>query len=262
MIVEVKPIERSKWHGKTGKDNYDQPVTFEVLYDPEVGGYATGLTPDEQKEYEEKTGLDLSNNFNPEKPHPFWSTSAARIKLPNHPIVFDTDKSMDYIKVKNLKASILIANSVRDVATSPHATHVIYDESEEVEIKATKIQKKNKARKLSFKLSKDEKINLIQVISGLTVRGRSDDFVDVEIDKIVEEKTDEFLKYAGMDKDEVYTRAAVLEAVHRNILTKEGSSIYYMGDKLGYDIEEVIKWFLNPQNQQMKVAILEKLNSN
>lgn len=261
MLVKVKPIDREKWHGKSGKENFDQPITVEALYDPEVGGYATGLTEDEKKEYEEKTGYDLSNKFHSEKPHEFWSSATSRVKLPNHTVVFDIEKPLEFIKVQMLKASVLVANSVSEISQFPDATHVIYDEEEDTKNKASKIQEKNKARKLSFKLSKDEKNNIVQILAEKSVRNRSEDFVDVEIDKLVEDKTTEFLRLAQMDKNEVYTRAAILEALHRNILTKEGSSIYYMGDKLGFDLEDTMKYFLSPQNQKIKGAILEKLNS-
>jgi hypothetical protein len=32
-----------------------------------------------------------------------------------------------------------------------------------------------------------------------------------------------------------------------------------MGDRIGFDIEEAINYFSDPQNQQMKAAILDKL---
>ena len=63
-----------------------------------------------------------------------------------------------------------------------------------------------------------------------------------------------------MDKQLVYTRASVQEALHRNVLTKEGSAVYYMGDKLANDVEDAVKYFMDPSNQKLKVAILEKLN--
>ena len=62
-----------------------------------------------------------------------------------------------------------------------------------------------------------------------------------------------------MDKQELYIRAMVQEAIYKNILTKEGMSIYYMGDMLGTDYEEVVKYFLDPNNQKQKVIILERL---
>lgn len=263
MLVEVRPLEIKKWHGKTGKESFSQPKTIEVLYDSNTGKLATGLTEEEAEKYGKILGLDLSDTFLPHAPHPYWSLKAAEIRLLNSTMIFDTSKPLDYVKVKNLKASKFVANSMKEYEQGlyPFATHVIFDETEEVAAKAGKIQLKNKANKLADKMSVDEKISIIQILSNKTLRGRSNDFVDVELEQILTERTEDFIRFAKMDKQEVYVRASVLEAIHKNILTKEGTAIYYMGEMLGVDFESTVEWFINPQNQKMKVSILEKLNS-
>lgn len=263
MMVEVRPLVSKKWHGKKGKESFTQPKTVEVLYDSNSGKFATGLTPEETEKYSKLLGVDLSNRFNPNEPHPYWSTKAAEIRLENHTMLFDTRKPVDYVKVKNLKASKFVANSMKEYEEGlfPHATHVIYDEEEEVTSKATKIQLKNKAIELALKMSADEKINIVQILSNKSLRGRSNDFIDVEIDNIISGNAENFMKYAKMDKQEVYVRAAILEGIHRNILTKEGTAIYYMGEILGLDFESAVEWFNDPQNSKMKVSILDKMNS-
>src|SRR5690349_20055934 len=101
MKVEVRPIESKKWHGKKGKESFKQPMTIEVLYDPATGRLATGLTDEEAEKYSKLLGVDLSDNFNMLEPHPYWSTKAASIKLENHTVIYDTEKPLDYVKVKN-----------------------------------------------------------------------------------------------------------------------------------------------------------------
>lgn len=259
--VEVRPVEIEKWHGKKGKESFNQAKTLQVLYDVNTGGYATGLTEEEREKYEKLTGLDLSPTFNPEKPHPYWDSKAGQIKLENSTNIFDISKPSDYIKVKNLKASKFVANSVKELEEGdyPDAMFVIYDEEEEVAKKASKIQSKNKAVALVSKMSIEEKTNLVIILSSKYLKGRSQDFVDVELDSIIEKDPSEFVKYAKMDKAEITTRAAVLEAIYKNILTKEKGSIYYMSERIGLDYEEAVEWFRDPQNQKIKVAILEKL---
>lgn len=263
MLVEVRPIEKEKWHGKKGEENFTQPVIIECLYDPKTGKYATGLSDDDKKRLEKLTGFDLSDNFNSEKPHPFWNSSAARIKLPARTVVFDTKKPLDEIKVKVLKASKYVANSLREYREGlfPEATHVIYDEAEEAKIKASKIQIKRKAIKLAMKMTIDEKVNVIQILSMKSMRGQSQDFLDVEIDRLIEDNAVKFLEVAEADPADVYTRAAILEGLHRNILTKEGNTILYMGDMIGHNLDEAVKYFNDPNNQTIKASILEKLTA-
>lgn len=262
MLVEVRPLPEKKWHGKKGKESFAQPKTIEALYDVNTGKYATGLTQDEATEYSKKLGVDLSDTFVPDKPHPYWSTKAAQIKLLNQTMLFDTDKPADFVKVKLMKANKLVANSMKEYEENkfPDATHVIYDEAEQVQMKAGKVQKKHQAIAKVAKMTADDKIAMVQILSSKSVKGRSADFIDVEIDDIIENNVDEFLKYAGMGREEVTIRAQVLEMISKNILTKESGSIYYMGEMIALDYEAAIEWFKNPQNSKMKVAILEKLD--
>ena len=260
MLVEVRPVEKKKWHGKEGNENFTQPMILECLYDIQTGKYATGLNEKERKKYEGITGFDLSDNYT-EKPHIFWNSPTAKIKLPAMTTVFDTEKPLDYIKVKVLKASKFVANSFREYEEGlyPEATHVIFDEAEEAKVKASKIQRRRKATQLVIKMTTDEKVNLIQILSNKSMRTQSQDFLDVEMEKIINDDVEEFIKYAQMDAAEVYTRAAVLEGIYKNILTKEGNVILYMGDRIGHNLEEAVGYFMNPDNQQLKASVLEKL---
>lgn len=263
MLVEVRPLPTNKWHSKKGKESFARPKDIEVLYDHNTGKYATGLTVEEASKYGKELGIDLSDTFNPNEPHIYWSTKPATIRLPNHTIVFDTDKPAEFVKVKNLKASKFVANSMKEWEDGkwPEASHVIFDETEEVNMKATKVAQRTDAIIMTSKMSDEDKANMVQILSKKTVRGRSTDYINVEIDAIIQDNPAEFLKYAKMGREEVYTRAMVLECINRNILTKESGSIFYMGEQIAFDYEEAIQWFRNPQNSKMKVAIFEKLTN-
>ena len=125
---------------------------------------------------------------------------------------------LDYLKIKLAKASKFVANSIKELEEGlyPEATHVIYDEAEEINRKAGKIQLKNKAIKKSLSMSLDEKISIIQILRNKNLKGQSQDFVDVVIDEIIETEAENFLKYEKMDKAEVYIRAVILEAIFNN----------------------------------------------
>jgi hypothetical protein len=260
--VEVKPIIRKKWHNKTGKEDFSKPKVIEVLYDDQIGGYATGLTAQEEEEYGKLMGVRLDNRFNPEEPHPYWSAKVAAISLPNHTLVLDTSKASDYVKVKNLKASKYVANSQKEYEEGlwPFATHVIFDEAGEADVKASKIQLKKKAIIQTAELSKDAKIALIQVIRNKNLKGKTDNFVDVELDDVIEKEASEVLKYLSMGREEVTLRAQVLELIQKNVLTKQDRAIFYMGDRLAEDYEAALEWFRSPENNKTKIMILEKLN--
>jgi hypothetical protein len=261
--VEIRPLQIPKWHGKKGEESFTQPHTIEALYDHNTGGYATGLTEGEEEKYGKKLGVDLSNVFNQDEAHPFWCSKMARVKLENATLVFDDTIALDFVKVKMLKASKFVANSLKEYeeGVCPEATHVIYDETEEVNDKATKVKQKRQAYALSSKLSKDNQASIVQILSGKSVRGQDQDFIDAEIGDLIEERLEDFLTEAKRDKKDLYNKAAVLEAIHRNVLTKEGTAVFYLSDKIGYDFESAVEWFKDPQNQNLKTSILGKLNA-
>jgi hypothetical protein len=262
-IVEVRPLNKKKWHGKSDKESFTRPTVIQVLYDHNTGKYATGLTDEEMERFSRELGLRIDDKFNPAEEHPYWSSKAAQIKLENHTMFFNTDKASDYIKVKNMKAQQcqFVANSLREWEENkwPEATHVIFDESEEATIKASKIEQKKKAYKLSEKMTVAEKAAMVLILTGKYVKNKSANYIEVALDEAIEENMEDFLTYASMDAIDFSIRGQILEGLHRQILTKEGGAIYYMGERLGFDINDAIDYFKDPNNQKIKVAILEKL---
>lgn len=259
-LVEVRPIAKRKWHGKEGKDSFSRPVVIEALVNVRTSLYDTGLTEEDRTRLENLTGYDLSNVYKKDKPHPFWSSEGI-VKLPNSTKVFDTSKPKDEILVKMMKASELVASSQKELEEGkfPFATHVIFDEREEVEIKASKIAVKKEAIIESAKLSRAKKLEIIQILAHKNLKKQSDEFVEVALDSLIEESPEKVLNYIKAEKSETTTHAMILEALEKNVLRKEGSSIYYFDDQLGYDIQSTINYFKDPSNQKLKAEITEKL---
>lgn len=260
-LVEVRPLEVKKWHGKKGKEAFGQPKTIEVLFSNVTGKYDTGLSEEEAKEYGKRMGADLTDTFNPMEPHPFWSSKASWVVLPNQTTVFNTDKDRDFVKVANLKASKFVANSLKEYNEGkfPDATHVIFSEEEEMESKAAKFELRQQASAKLIDYSLEARATIIQVIENKNVKGRSQSFVNGVLSEIVENKPEELLRVMSMDKEETVTRANVLELLQKGVLRKVGGTIQYMGEKLAVDYEDMVKYMKNPDNSVMKVRLLEQL---
>lgn len=262
-IVEVRPIEKEKWHNRKGKDSFARPITIEPLVSLRTGQYSTGLTEEEQKALEEKTGFDLSPIFINEKSHPFWDSKTAQVKLEHKTNVFNTDRPIDEIKVKILKASDLIANSMKEYEEGkfPNALFVIFDEKEEVEVKAAKIAQKNAVIIELSKLTDARKAEIVQILSGISVKKQSSDYISLKLDEEIEQHgPDKVLRLIKRDKARTTLHAMVLEALQKNILRKEGTAFYYMDDQIGFDLEDTIDYLADKKNQVLKVRILEALN--
>lgn len=262
-IVEVKPIEKERWHKKAGKDAFARPVTIEALISIQTGQFSTGLSPEDKTRLESKTGFNLSPDYIQGKPHEFWNSPAALVKLEHKTNVFDTSKPLDEIKVKLMKASDLVANSMKEYEEGkfPNAIFVIFDEQEELEIKASKASIRRKVVLESSKLTKVRKAEIVQIVLGISVRNQSEDFIDLKLDEAVEKDgADKVLSLIQRDKARTSLHAFVLEAIHKNVLRKDGPSVYYMDDQVGYDVESAVDYFQDPKNQTLKAQILEKIN--
>lgn len=260
-LIEVRPIEKIKWHKKTKEESFARPITIEVLYNPKTGKYATGLTKEEEEEFGKRLGVNLSSDFTESEPHPYYSTKAAWITLENRTQFFDTSNLRDYIKVQNMKASPQVANSMEEYEKGlwPEATHVIYDEREEVEKKAKEADLKGKLYADIYQLSAEKRAAIVQILSDKTVRGMSPSFITVEIENLIETKPLEVAKLLKEKEEDIFVRSQVMEALARRILTKDQGKICYMGEPIAFDVDEAVAWFKDPENQTLKLRILEKL---
>lgn len=285
MKIQVKPIDVQKWHGKKGQESFARTKTIQALVDPYSLTYATGLD-DNLKVYEDpETGkknslteeqyyskllkADLSKQFDIDKPHPFWDSKMSEIKLENRTMFLNTDNPIDYVRVKVMKESKYIANSLEEFENGvyPEATHVIFDENEEVASKASVVEIKNKVVIEASKLTNGQKIDLITVLSAgsdylraKTLKGKSEQFVNVELDKYIQRDAKEVLRLMNMSKEEMSTRALVLEALQKHVLVKDGLRIKYFEEHLGNDINEVIDRLNMPDYNDIKVRIMSQLN--
>ena len=263
QLVEVRPIERERWHGLKGKDAITRPVVIEALLSSTTGKLATGLTSEDRERLEKETGYDLSPDYNPNKPHAFWSSPAAFVKLEHKTNIFDLSNPLDEIRVKIMKASDLVANSQKeyDEGKFPLAQFVIYDEREEVEMKASKAAIRRKVVIEADKLSATRKSEIIQIVLGVTTRNQSNDYIDLKLDESIDKDGPQrILDLIKRDKSRTSLHATVLEAIHKNVLRKDGTAVYYMDDQLGFDIESTIDYLQDSKNQALKAQIIEKLN--
>jgi hypothetical protein len=262
--VEVRPIESKRWHNKTGQESFTRPKKIQALVDGSTMRYATGLSDADIKELNKKgVSYDLSAHYNSEAPHPFWDSGMAIIKLENNTMFFDSDNALDFIKIRVMKASKYVANSMAeyDLGAWPEATHVIFDEAEQASVMASKVEQKNTAIIEGSKLSLDRKVQLILVLGGKNMKNQSGDFVAVELDKIISKDAGEFLRYLNMDKKQTASHALVLEALQKSVLRREGQRIFHMDSPLGIDEIEVAEYLSKEENQDIKMLILSKINN-
>lgn len=262
MRIEVRPLPNEKWHGKKGEESFARPQKLNPLVDSRTMKYATGLNPKEEEEFGKALDQDLSAHYVPGQEHPFWDSPLAAIKLENSTMFFDTNIPLEAVKIKAMKASKFIANSMKDVNEGkyPEATHVIYDESEEVEEKASKIGLKQKAIVEQSKLTETRKLQIILIIDGKDLKGQSPEFITVALSDLIDKDPSEVLRYIEQDKKEVLNHALVIECIQKNVLRKEGHKIMYHSSVIGTDELDAAEYLMDAENQDLKLRLMKAVN--
>lgn len=277
MIIEIRPIEKEKWHGKKGAESFQRPITIRALYDPATMGYATGLSykgvyniPEntekltEAEYYSKLLKYDLSNVYDPDKAHPFWDGPLGSVKLENKTMLLDLSKPLNYVRYKILLSSKYVANSLQDVEKGlfPSATHYIFNEREDIEKKAIKTNMIKQAIIKSSSLTRTRKIEIINVIENANLKEQSDDFIEVNLARLIETKTKEVLRLMDLDKEDLALHSTILEALQKSVLRKEKGkdTILYFGEPIGTDIYDTIQFLKRDENQDVKLRILESIN--
>lgn len=261
--VQIKPIERVRWHGKTSKEFPNRPVKISAFVDPSTGRYATGLTQEDRLRLEALTGFDLSDIYVNGRPHPFWSSKAGTVVLEDTTNILNSSNPIEEIKIKLLKASHFVAKSFAEYeqGLAPYAKFVIFDEQEEIEEKAAKSAALKRVYSLSEKLTPAKKADIVMIILGVSVKKQSAEYIEVKFDEALEQVgPHKMLELLSEDPKRSAIHSIVLDALDRGILRREGSSIYYMDAHVSFDIEGAVDYFINKDNQTMKATILEKLN--
>lgn len=277
MKIEVRPIQKKKWHNKVGAESFARPKTLNVLIDSNTRQYATGLDyvnkvmddPDggktkltEGEYYAKVLKVDTSPQYFEGTFHSFWDSKTVKIKLENKTMFFDTAIPLEAVKIKIMKASKFIANSMREYEDGlfPDATHVITDESEEIEVVASKVAQRNKAIIECNKLTRDKKNQIILILGNKNVKGKSDDFAEVELSKLIDSKPAEVLRFITMDATDMALHSMILEALQKNVLRKQGHKIMYYDSVLGTDVIDLIEYFKEDDNQDLKLRIMSAIN--
>lgn len=262
MLIEVRPVEKEEqpW-APVGKESFKAPVVIEASV--KDGRYQVALKQEELDKLEEETGYDLSLNYNPESAHPFWSSKTAQVRLENRTMFFDQTKPVDRIRVGVMKKSPLVAPSLKayEKGLYPEAEFVITNEEESLEGKALKIKNIREANILAADLSPAKLKQIVSIITGRSTTNISETALSVAVHEIIEEQADRFLLTASLEPEDLQVQSMVKEAIFAGHITRRNTGLYFDGDLVGATESDVVTLMSEPQNQPIKMRLLDKLNN-
>lgn len=266
--IKVEPIIRpgKSWLG-TGHDGefmytgsirqYDLPI------DKNTTQFKQILNKEEQEFFEKKLQLKPGALSFYDKENKFWSE--LKIKVSKEGIKLDLSEPMDFLRWKVLLANVKeIAPSQNEKFDKNTYMFMLVDENYQVEERATKANKTKAAYKAYGNLTSSESKmrNFLRVWGKKPSNGATREFMEAEIDKIIEQSLDEFL---AIIKDSNYEHRLFIEdALEAKALTKVGRTAYALpgGDKIGGSLQEAIDWIKDPKNSEEVLTIKVRIEAN
>ena len=272
--VTVKPVMRSR--GLIKDPNHEAFFLFAnstIEFGAPKDKYMNlicPLTEEEREFFEDKERSGMS--FNPGDLSPFKETNnfwdKTKFRYGKDEKTLDLGNPRDYIEYK-----VLIAN--RDKVAPSYAERgnkktyrfMIVSEDSVINERRSLSDKKKSAYKLFAKMDEDRQ----KMLDFLTVYGKrvdpnsKIDFLVTEIDKIVENDLDGFLKVAE-DKN-LQLKLLIEKAVEYGIINKDGRKYFLNGgDPLAAPgksstIENVVEYLEDKSNQDIKLHIQAQVNA-
>ncbi len=266
LKIEIRPIPGRNDIKKYSEnlEYYAKAHTIGPFVNPQTMKYESGLT-EKDREYLKKIGFphNIDENYL-RVPHEFWESQAVRIGLVSTPMfLYPGKNTFDYIKWKYLLKSKYVYSSEAQMKTGTklQATHYIYDESEETEIKASALERKNNLLLKVTKLTSQRKKDLILIITDEDVSNKADNYLTVKIDEILKDKSRAMELETLLDANEgsITIKAEVKKAIRANVLKKTQKGIMHFETNLGFGVEDVVKFLSDPENQDIYLNIKSKL---
>lgn len=267
LKIEIRPIPNRKGIRDFSEEleYFSQAHIISPLVDPVSLRYKTGLS-EEDKEYlkENNFPYNIDDVYVRNRAHEFWESPTNKVELISSPIFLYPGKNdIDFVKYKWLLESKYVYASEEEMlqGNKSEATHFIYDESEEIALKATKIDEMNRVVKLVDKLSKQKKKDYLLILLNENTDNKDDDYLTVRFDDILKNKNlySELVELLDNKADIIGIMAEIKKAIQLNVLKRTKTGIYFFETNLGFTEDDVRVTLSLPENQELYLQIKTKI---
>lgn len=267
--VVIRPLYVERWHGNNTNENaHDAGTTVVALRDPVTDNYALSFTEEEKASIKESLGVEIDTIYSVSEPHPLWTLNRrTRLSLSGRgatTLNFNPEKpNYEFLQYKVALGSKFIANSLTEYQEGkwPEATHYIVETEEEVKAKASRLEKKQQAYSYLASMDRAKKLQMLVVVAGLDFSHATDAKINAEISDIVENKTNEFIRYCNSTDKEVAILATVKKAVDKSLLIKKSDGIYFGDLNLGMTEIETSETLADAKHQKILLNIEAQLEA-
>lgn len=249
MEVIVRIIKSNPWSGIT-----KWPTCFDYIgsYWTRSGNLYTGLSTEDARRLEKELGY-TEGQLSPQSP--FWDTFA--IKIGKKDVILNTDRPEDELKYLFLKNHKRVAVGLNRI--TPGTDYVLINQDSEAEEKNRINKIKREAYREMDKMSIEDMRKCLRLF-GIKSNEMSNELIEAKMSEIIEQDPNKYLErwVNNADKEINYM---IEEALAKNILRKNRTNYYFGTDLLGNGIDDVIAYFKNKANSEIKATILNEIKS-
>jgi len=262
MIVEIKPIEREKWHGYKKADDFSRDRKIFPVVDPNTRKYKTGLDEDDIEKLK-AMGFkrELNDDWKRYEPHPFWDSTEVKVALKQHTFRLDTDNPIEFIQYKYILEHPAVANSLREYEEGkwPDATHYIVNSPDAIRRKASEVEARKQAYGLLLEASRDKKLKVALLVGGKDFSKEDDKKLEIYLDELLSQKPRQVLKYLSQDDELSDNLYIVKKALRKKVLRNGITGIKFMDLLIGTSEEEAALFLGKEDNLELKERLLEQI---
>ena len=230
MVVELKIKKKNPWAGLL---KYRHCFDYIAPYFTRSGSIYTGLTPEEEREFEKALGYPEGHLA---KTSDFWKTFC--VKVGARGLLLDDQFALQRLQIKFLTGHKRVATSL-DTLTANKDYLLINREAEAAE--------KNNMRKCLR-------------LFGIRATDMSNELVESTMFDIVDKKSKEFLnKWVNNTKKD--TQFILEEAIAKGIIRKEHTQYWYGTDMFADSLDDAIAYLDSKKNQDLKLSIINEIKN-
>lgn len=267
LKIEIRPIP-----GRNGIKEFSENLEYfsqahilAPFVNPVSLKYDTGLSKEDVEHLKNSNfPYELDDNYQKGIAHTFWESSQVKVELKNNPVFLFPGKSlMDFVKWKYLLVNKYIYTSEEEMlsGTKPQATHYIYNESEEINLKALELEKKNSLVRKICELTLKRKRDIVLIIENENTDNKNDNYLTVKFEQIMsdKDKVKVLSQLLNSDAEEISLSAEIKSAIHKNVLRRTKKGIFYFETNLGFSEEDVKEFLSKDENQEVLLNIKSKI---
>ena len=246
MVVELKIKKKNPWAGLI---KYRSCYDYIAPYFTRSGSIYTGLTPEDEKYYEQALGYGeghLSKNSD------FWTTFS--VKIGSKVLLLDDSIPRQAMIIKFLTGHKRVATSL-DKFDAGKDYLLINREAEAVEQNKTNKLRRDAVKEFD-KLSLDQMRKCLRLF-GVSSQSMSNELVESTLFSLVDKQPKKFFQ-KWIDNKTKDTEFIIEEAIAKGVIRKERTQYYYGSEMFADSLDDAVAYIDSKKNQDLKLSIINE----